>query len=253
MSFDFQDRVALVTGGASGIGRAAALAFASNGARVLIADLNDDGGEETVESILATGGTAAYTHADMTDMAAVDHMVDTTVETFGQLDFALNNAGVAGIRAPLHEYPDDEFVRVMEINVAGVWHCMKAEIVVMLAQGHGVIVNLASVAGLLGSPRLSAYAASKHAVVGLTKTAALEYIRKGIRINAVCPAYTETPMVQRGRDADPHFAAQLENWIPARRLGTVEEIAAAVMYLCSDEAGFITGHTLTLDGGISAG
>ena len=143
MSLDFQDRVALVTGGASGIGRAAALAFADKAARVLIADVNDEGGEETVELIRAAGGTAAYTHADMTDMAAVDHMVDTAIETFGQLDFALNNAGVEGIRAPLHEYPDDEFARVMEINVSGVWHCMQAEIAVMLAQGHGVIVNLA--------------------------------------------------------------------------------------------------------------
>lgn len=256
MHHSFTDRVALVTGAASGIGRAAALAFAQAGAKVIVSDIDEAGGLNTVQMIrdLPEGsGEARYVQTDVTKPNSVEALIETVLDTYGQIDFALNNAGIAGIRTNTADYPEELWHQVIDVNLNGVWYCMKYEIPQMLKQGHGVIVNLASIAGLIGSPRLSAYAASKHAVVGLTKTAALEYIRKGIRINAICPAYTDTPMVQPMMKENPTFGERLLKAIPAQRLGTPEEIAAAVLYLCSDEAGFITGHTLVLDGGIVAG
>ena len=189
----------------------------------------------------------------MTQPEEVAALVEATVSTFGRLDFALNNAGVGGVRALTADYPIEVWQRLIEVNLNGVWYCMKYELPQMLKQGQGAIVNLASVAGLVAFPGHAAYAATKHAVVGLTKTAALEYVRKGIRINAVCPGFTDTPMVQQMIETSPEFTERLIAAVPARRLGQPEEIAAAVLYLCSDEAGFITGHTLTLDGGIVAG
>ncbi|MEM7347594.1 MAG: SDR family oxidoreductase [Chloroflexota bacterium] len=253
MNYAFEGRVALVTGGASGIGRESALAFAKAGATVVVSDINEIGGAETVQMIRSMSGQAKFIRANIVNQDEVAALIKETVDTYERLDFALNNAGVEGVRARTVDYPEDAWHQVIDINLNGVWYCMKHEIPQMMAQGQGVIVNLASIAGLVGSPGLSAYAASKHAVVGLTKTAALEYVRKGVRINAVCPGYTDTPMVQRMKSADPAYAERLTNAIPARRWGKPEEIAAAVMYLCSDEAGFITGHTMVLDGGIVAG
>jgi len=249
----FSNKVVLITGGGSGLGRASAVAFAQEGVRVAVADVNEAGGRESVDLVQKAGGEAFFISCDVTDQAQVGAMVQATVDAYGQLDFALNSAGISGPMSLTAEYDDELWHRVLDINLNGLWYCMKDEINYMLTQGHGSIVNIASVAGLIGAPRLSAYVASKHAVVGLTKTAALEYVRQGIRINAVCPGFTDTPMVQEGIVTDPIFGQQLINGIPARRLGRPEEVAAAVVYLCSEQAGFIVGHSLTLDGGISAG
>jgi len=253
MKLTFTNKAALVTGGASGIGRATALAFAHQGAKVLVSDMAEAGGLETVRMIREASGEARFVQADVTNSDEVAALVEATVAAYERIDFAVNNAGYQGVLARTADYPEQEWQRVLEVNLNGVWYCMKHELAQMLKQGHGVIVNLASVAGLVGFPNHSAYAASKHAVIGLTKSAALEYIRKGIRINAVCPGFTDTPMVQRLAEERPAYAQRLIERIPARRLGTPEEIAAAVLYLCSDQAGFVAGHALALDGGITAG
>lgn len=252
MQFSFPNKVALITGGGSGIGRVAAHAFAGAGAKVVIGDHNAAGGAETVAQIEDLGGEALFIKADVTAVDDVKALVDVTVAQHGQIDFALNNAGISGTQVSLHEYDDEVFQNVIDVNLKGVWYCMKYEIQQMLCQKKGVIVNLASVAGLVGAPRLSAYAASKHAVVGLTKTAALEYVRHGIRINAVCPGFTETPMVMGNPDTRSDFSDRVVQGIPARRLGKPEEIAAAILYLCSEETAFMVGHAMVLDGGINA-
>ena len=258
MKFEYPGKVALITGGASGLGRASAIAFAHAEANIVISDRDSDGGAETVEMVRKLGGTITYIETDVTDEAAVAALIAETVSLHGRIDFAVNSAGISGDMIPMAEYPVETFKRVMDINVAGVWHCMQYQIKQMLTQdeqdgGRGVIANLASVAGVIGAPRLSAYAASKHAVVGLSKSAALEYVRSGIRINAVCPGFTNTPMVNQDLESDPVFAERMIAGIPARRLGKPEEIAAAILYLCSPEAAFTVGHTMVLDGGISAG
>jgi len=258
MKFEYVGKVALITGGASGLGRASAVAFAQAQADIVISDRNADGGAETVEMVRKFGGTATYIEADVTDEKAVADLVAQTVSLHGRVDFAVNSAGISGDMTPMADYSVDTFKRVMDINVAGVWYCMQHQIKQMLMQneqdsGRGVIVNLASVAGVIGAPRLSAYSASKHAVVGLSKSAALEYVRSGIRINAVCPGFTDTPMVNQDLEADPVFAERMIAGIPARRLGKPEEIAVAILYLCSPSAAFTVGHAMVLDGGISAG
>jgi len=253
MIYPFTDRVALVTGAASGIGRAIALAFAESGARLWLSDLDQAGGEQTVQMVRQSSGVAKFVQADVTQPQQVAAMIGAAVESYGRIDFAANNAGVGGPRQRTVDYPLDDWRKVIDVNLNGVWYCMRSEIAQMLKQGQGVIVNLASVAGLVGFPSHAAYAASKHAVVGLTKTAALEYVRKGIRINAVCPGFTDTPMIEQERQRDPQYAQRLIMGVPARRLGQPQEVAAAVLYLCSDQAGFIAGHTLVLDGGIVAG
>lgn len=249
----FAGRVALVTGGGSGIGQAIALAFAARGTAVALCDIDPDGGAETVRLIEQAGSVGFFQEVDVTDSTAVEGFVTAVYQQFGRLDFAVNNAGIEGSNGrKITQYDHEMFARIMDINVNGVWHSLRAEIPLMAQQGHGVIVNIASIAGLLAMPRNAAYAASKHAVIGLTRSAALEYIRQGIRINAVCPGYTDTPMVARGFTQNPVMAEQLVNMIPARRLGKPEEIAGAVMYLCSDEAAFMVGQTMVLDGGIEA-
>lgn len=250
---NYTNKTALVTGGASGIGRATALAFAREGAKVVVADIAEAGGQETVQMIRETPGEAIFVRSDVTKWEEVANLINTAVEAYQKVDFAVNNAGIQGARARTAEYPQDVWQQVMDVNLNSVWYCMKFELDQMMEQGHGVIVNLASVAGLVGFPSHSAYVASKHAVVGLTRTAALEYIRRGIRINAVCPCFTDTPMVQREAKEEPEYVQRLIERVPARRMGTPEEVAAAVVYLCSEEAGFVTGHTLVLDGGITAG
>lgn len=246
-------KVALVTGGASGIGRAAALAMAREGARVVVADVAEAGGSETVQRIVAAGGQALFQRADVADAADVATLVRRAVETYGRLDCAFNNAGIEGAIAAPHEYPDDAFDRVIAVNLKGVWLCLKAEVQQMLAQGGGAIVNTASAAGLVGAPTIAAYAASKHGVVGLTKSFALAYARQGIRVNAVCPGIIRTPMVERSFMArGPDAVARLEATEPVGRLGTPEEVAEAVVWLCSDAAAFVTGVALPVDGGLVA-
>lgn len=251
MSRRLDGRVALVTGAASGIGRSTALAFAGYGTSVVVADVADEQGRQTVDLIEAAGGDAMYVRADASRTQDVDRLLTTTVETYGRLDYAHNNAGIEGSVAPgtaFHEYPEDAWDQVLSINLKGVWLCMKAEISQMLKQGGGVIVNTASVAGLVGGFG-SAYTAAKHGVVGLTKAAALDYAARNIRVNAVCPGGIRTPMLDRVFARRPELEAAFVAGEPVGRLGRPEEIAAVVVWLCSDEASFLTGVALPVDGG----
>ena len=218
----------------------------------MVSDISQTEGEETVAMISAAGGEANFVKADVTIAAEVEAMVNQTIEQFGRLDFALNNAGIDGVRARTAEYPEDVWRQVIEINLTGVFLCMKYELPQMVKQGGGAIVNLSSVAGVTGFPGHAAYTASKHGVIGLTKTAAIDYARKKIRVNAVCPAYTRTPMVERMVKEFPDLEKKLIDRVPLGRLGLPLEIAQAVVYLFSDAAAFITGHSLVLDGGIVA-
>ncbi|WP_263142793.1 SDR family oxidoreductase [Pseudomonas sp. RIT-PI-AD] len=252
MGMSFSGRVALVTGAAAGIGRATALAFADEGLQVVVADLDETGGEATVRAIRENGGEASFVRCDVTRDADVAHLLATTLDTYGRLDYAFNNAGIEIERHKLAEGSEAEFDAIMGVNVKGVWLCMKHQIPALLAQGGGAIVNTASVAGLGAAPKMSIYSASKHAVVGLTKSAAIEYAKKGIRVNAVCPAVIDTDMFRRAHEADPRKADFAAAMHPVGRIGKVEEIAAAVLYLCCDAAAFTTGHTLAVDGGATA-
>ena len=249
-----EGKVALVTGGASGIGRATALTFAREGAKLVIADMNEDGGQQTVQMITENGGEAIFVQVDVSKAVEVEAMISTTVETYGRLDCAHNNAGIGSRpRAPLHECSEETWDRVLAINLKGVWLCMKYEILQMLKLGSGTIVNTASIMGLVGSWSGSgAYNASKHGVVGLTKTAALEYAKVGLRVNAVCPGYIRTPLLAETLTRQPEMEAQIVARHPVGRMGRPEEIAEAVVWLCSDAASFVTGHTMTVDGGYVA-
>ena len=252
MAQQFSGRVALVTGGASGLGRVTALALAREGAKVVVADVAAIEGEATVQSIISAGGQAIFVKADVTKSIEVEAMVQETVNAFGRLDFALNNAGVDGVRARTAAYPEEVWHQVIDLNLTGVFLCLKFELPVMVKQGRGVIVNMSSVAGVTGFPGHAAYTASKHGVIGLTKTAALDYAKAGIRVNAICPAYTRTPMLTRMLEQYSDLEAKLVSRVPLRRLGTAEEIAQAAIYLFSEAGAFITGHSLLLDGGIMA-
>ena len=245
-------KVALITGGSTGIGRATAQIFAREGAQVGVADVNADGAEETVRLIQAAGGAALFIRADVSQAADTEAMVRTVVETYGRLDCAFNNAGIEGEMQSTQDYSEAAWERVMGINLKGVWLSMKAEIQHMLGHGGGAIVNTASAAGLVAVPSLSAYVAAKHGVVGLTKTAALEYAKSGIRVNAVCPGGVDTPMVQRvfGRNQELAEAAIASE--PVGRLAQPAEIGEAVAWLCSDAASFVTGHPMAVDGGMVA-
>ncbi len=246
----FADKVALVTGAATGIGRATALAFAAEGARVVVADIAAEGAT-TVADIRAVGGSAIYVRCDVAEPADVAAMVEAAVRFGGRIDCAFNNAGIEGVRAPLATQPDDAWARVLAVNLSGVRHCLKHELAHMLARGGGgAIVNCASILGVVAYADASAYVAAKHGVVGLTRAAALEVAARGIRVNAVCPAFIETPMLARaGVLDDPTARAAAETLHPISRLGRAEEIAAATLFLCSEEASFVTGHALLADGG----
>jgi NAD(P)-dependent dehydrogenase (short-subunit alcohol dehydrogenase family) len=254
MAGSLDGKTALVTGGGSGIGRAASLAYAKEGARVVVADVNVEGGEETVQMIKEAGGEAILVHADVSKPEDTQAMVDQAVEAFGSLDCAFNNAGIGGGRDRLltADYLEEDWDRVISINLKGVWLCMKAEIPQMLKQGGGAIVNTASIAGLVGLTGTIAYVAAKHGVTGLTKAAAMEYAKSGIRVNAVCPGYIHTPLVQRTFDANEGYEERVAARHPIGRLGEPEEIAQAVVWLSSDAASFVTGHNMPVDGGYMA-
>jgi NAD(P)-dependent dehydrogenase (short-subunit alcohol dehydrogenase family) len=247
----YHNKVVLITGGASGIGEATAMKFASEGAKVVISDIQENKGNQVVDRIRQKGGDAIFIRADVSKEDDVRSMIQKVVDHFGRLDYAFNNAGIEGEQTPTHKASMDNFDKVMTINVKGVWTCMKYEIEQMLKQGEGgAIVNTASVAGLVGFQGLSHYTASKHAVIGLTRTAALDYGDQGIRVNAVCPGVIDTPMVDRAFGEDKGDLADLK---PIGRLGQPEEIASAVFFLCSEEASFVHGHPLVIDGGYTVG
>lgn len=243
------DKVALVTGAGSGIGRAVAVAFAKAGTMVTVADISSEEGSETVGLIEVAGGKAVYQFCDVSKNSDVRTMVDETVQRFGRLDFACN---IAGIHNPLPESlvnaDEETWDRIIAVNLKGVFLCMKHEVRHMVGQGKGVIVNMASLAGILAEPGCYAYVASKHGIMGLTKTAAFDYAKAGIRINAICPAAIDTPGL---RQAPEDFRQRLRETTPVGRIGTPAEVAAAVLWLCSDSAAFVTGTGIVMDGGVS--
>ena len=252
MARRLEDRVALVTGGSAGIGRASALAFAREGAKVVVSDIDVAGGEETVKMIGKAGGGAIFVKADVSNAIEVEALINKAIETYGRLDYAHNNAGIPGIVAPTTECTEENWDRVININLKGVWLCMKYEIPQMLKQGGGAIVNTASVLGLVGEEDMPAYVASKHGVVGLTKAAALEYATAGIRVNAVCPGVIRTPGAERLIAEDPQWEGLRLAEHPIGRLGTPLEVAEAAVWLCSDAASFVTGLVMAVDGGYTA-
>ena len=247
-------KTALVTGGGGGIGRAAALAFAREGAQIAVADANRDSAQDTVAMANAIGGQALALGGDVTDPAAVQAMLRGTLEAFGKLDCAFNNAGIAGYQVDASgkktaEWSEAAFDRMIGVNLKGVWLCMKYELLHMQAHGGGAIVNTGSIAGLVGLPTSSAYVAAKHGVLGLTKTAAIEYAPDNIRVNAVCPGYIRTKMTE---DTMARRGEALMAMVPAHRMGEPEEIAEMVVWLCSDRASFVTGACYNVDGGYMA-
>ena len=249
---NFADKVVLITGAGNGIGRATALAFAQQGAKVVVADMSRSAGEETTALITQAGGTASFILCDVTKDQDVQSMVDGTIETYGQLDIAFNNAGIEIESSKLADGDEETYDKIMDVNVKGVWRCMKYQIPALLKQTTSAIVNTASIAGLGAAPKMSIYSASKHAVIGLTKSAAVEYGKKGLRINAICPAVIDTEMFKRATENDPQKEQYVKSLHPVGRIGQPEEVAAAVLYLCSDLAGFTTGVALPIDGGATA-
>lgn len=246
---NFEGKVALITGGSSGIGRATALAFGSEGARVVVSDIDGRGGEDTVARIRERKGQAFFIRADVANAEHVAMLVASAVSAYGQIDCAFNNAGTEGTMASTAECTEENFDRIVAINLKGVWLCMKHELKHMLQRGRGSIVNCASIAGLVGFASAPAYVASKHGVVGLTRASALETIKQGIRVNAVCPGIIRTPMIDRATGGSAEAERQFLASQPIGRMGTPEEVAAAVLFLCSDGASLITGQALAVDGG----
>ena len=242
-------KIAVVSGAGSGIGRATALAFAARGTKVVASDVTARAGEETVSAIRDAGGHAIFVHADVSVPFEVKALLARTEEVYGLVDYAFNNAGIEGATAATGECTEENWDRVIDVNLKGVWLCMKHELGQMVRKGSGSIVNCSSVAGLVGFAGIPAYAASKHGIIGLTRTAALEYAARGIRINAVCPGVIETPMVDRFVGGSPEARAVMVGMEPIGRLGRPEEVAEAVLWLCSDAASFVTGHAMVVDGG----
>ena len=250
MEKQFQGKVAIVTGGSFGIGRATAIAFADRGAKVAIVDCIED--NETLNHIQAAGGEAIFVKCDVSKGADVKAMIEKVMAAYGRLDYAFNNAGIEGASAPTHECTEENWERTIGVNLKGTWLCMKYEIQQMLKQGKGAIVNCASIAGLVGFQGLPVYVASKHGMIGLTKTAALEYAKSGIRVNAVCPGVIKTNMVDRITGREKEVEKQFEDMEPVGRMGQPEEVAEAVIWLCSDAASFVTGDAMAVDGGWTA-
>ncbi|MBK9782205.1 MAG: SDR family oxidoreductase [Anaerolineales bacterium] len=250
---EFKDKVALVTGAGSGIGRACALMFAKAGAKLIVADIVVAGGEETVRLINTAGGEAVFTSCDVTKSEEVKSVMTTALKNYGRLDYACNNAGIGGPSMLTGEYKEEDWRAVIDVNLIGAWLCMKYELEIMQKQGGGVIVNMASILGKVGFATASAYVAAKHGLIGLTETAALEYATQNIRVNAVCPGFIYTPLLEKaGMKTGTDLHTQISNLHPMKRMGTSEEIANAVTWLCSDAASFITGHALMVDGGYTA-
>jgi NAD(P)-dependent dehydrogenase (short-subunit alcohol dehydrogenase family) len=252
MDKQFEGKVALVTGGASGIGRATALAFARAGAKVVVADIAVAAGRETLRMIEEAGGDAVFVRTDVSQADEVEALIKQALEAYGRVDCAVNNAGVIGEMAPTAKCTEENFDQVIGTNLRGTWLCMKHEIAHMLERGGGVIVNMSSVSGIRGLPDFPAYAASKAGILQLTRTATLEYAKWGIRINAVCPGTIATPMVAGVVAARPELEQEFLALHPVGRIGKPEEVAQAVLWLCSDAASFVTGHALAVDGGYLA-
>jgi NAD(P)-dependent dehydrogenase (short-subunit alcohol dehydrogenase family) len=248
------NKVALVTGASSGIGRATSIAFACEGAKVVLASRSEENSLETLRMVEAVGGEGIFVKTDVTVAKDVENLVQKTLETYGQLDCAFNNAGMGGPAGPLFQLEEQDFEQIIDVNLKGVWLCLKYELPAMLARGGGSIVNMSSVAGLIGSVGTAAYTASKHGVVGLTKVAALEYAQAKVRVNVVCPSVIDkTVMIDQIKVVNPAIYTYLLGTHPIGRIGEPEEVAKAVVWLCSDEASFITGIALPVDGGTVAG
>ncbi len=267
---NFTNQITFITGAGSGIGRATALAFAKAGARVVVAEINETSGYETVNQIQQVGGDSTFIHCNVADPAQIETAIQQTVDTYGRLDIAVNNAGIGGKYGRFIDQTTDDFNQIMAVNVGGVFYGMQAQIRQMLLQqkanhpasgghpagGHpagGRIVNVSSIAGIRGMPMGAPYSASKHAVIGLTKTAALEYVRQNIRINAVCPVYTHSAMVDELINTAPGMEERMRRMIPMGRFGEPDEIAQTILWLCADENAFCTGQAIQLDGGLTAG
>ena len=249
---EFQDKVAIVTGATSGIGRAAAIAYAREGAKVVVAGRRTKEGEETVRLVQAQGGEGIFVKTDVSKAVQVKELVERTLQKFGRLDIAFNNAGIEQVPLPYLEQEEKTFDQVVDINTKGVWLCMKYEIPAMLKTGGGSIVNTASVFGVIGVPGNEIYIASKHAVIGLTKSAAVEFGKQGIRVNAILPGVVDTDMYQRFAGDKPEFRAQMSAMHPIGRIGKPEDMAEAAIWLSSSKASFVTGHSLIVDGGYTA-
>lgn len=249
-AFDYSGKVVLVTGGGSGIGRASARAFAASDATVVVADISENGAKETVRSIVDAGGAAEYRSVDVADENSVIALIDGIVREHGRLDIAHNNAGIEATNVPLAELDSDEWRHVIDVDLNSVFYCLKAEIRQMLKTGGGSIVNTASASGLIGGYMLACYTAAKHGVVGLTKAAAMDYAEHNIRINAICPGLIDTPFIAR---LPQPAIDRLLLATPNRRMGQPEEMAQAVLWLCSDSASYMLGHPLSVDGGVALG
>ncbi|MDC1504220.1 SDR family oxidoreductase [Winogradskyella sp.] len=247
MKKEFEGKVVQVTGGSFGIGKATAVAFAKRGAKVAIVDWVED--NEAINAIKSIGGEAVFIKCDVSNTEDVKAMIKKTISTFGRLDYAFNNAGIEGSNGITHECTEENWDKTINVNLKGIWLCMKYQIPEMLKQGKGVIINCASIAGLVGYRGLPAYVASKHGITGLTKSAALEYAKLGIRVNAVCPGAIKTPMIDRITGNKKEVEEQFADMEPIGRLGQPEEVANCVLWLCSDEASFVTGHAMAVDGG----
>lgn len=250
METEFKNKVVIVTGGAFGIGRATALAFAKKGAKVVVVDWKEN--TETIDLIKKSKGEALFIKCDVSKSSDVKNMVSKTIATFGRLDFAFNNAGIEGESASVQDCSEENWDKTIGVNLKGVWLCMKYEIHEMIKQRKGVIINCSSVAGLVGFAGSPAYVASKHGVIGLTKTAALEYAKDGIRVNAVCPGVIKTAMIDRLTGEKEEVEKKFIGLEPMARMGKPEEIANTVVWMCSDEASFVTGHAMAVDGGFVA-
>jgi NAD(P)-dependent dehydrogenase (short-subunit alcohol dehydrogenase family) len=250
MGGEFTDKVVIVTGGGYGIGRAAALGFAQRGAKVVVADVDVKNGEETIHRIKEAGGEAIFVKTDVSHEPDVENLIKKTVETYGRLDCAFNNAGIHKVFVSTIDFTLTDWNEIIDVNLKSVWLCMKHEIPQMLKQGKGAIVNTSSAAGLIAAPSNPAYPASKHGVVGLTKSTAIEFARKGIRVNCVCPGPTRTGMYESLVAVSPEIVEVMNTKVPMGRMAEPEEVAAAAIWLCSDEASYITGHALPVDGGL---
>ncbi len=245
-------KIAVVTGGGSGIGRATCRDLAKRGATVVVADIDMYGADKTCGAILEDEGDAIAYEIDVRDKAQVNRLISETMDQYGRIDIFINNAGIGGDLKPLEQYDDDMMEQILDVNVKGVWHCLKAVLPIMREQGSGSIVNISSVAGIGAAPRMSAYAASKHAVIGLTRTAASEYGKYNVRVNAVCPTVIDTPMGRSYMDENEEVLKMVKASIPMKRFGEAFEVAQTIAWLCSEESSFVTGQALAVDGGMKA-